>query len=430
MTGESFLQQTSTVDTHAIMNMNGFQEAIAYAAYVGAMSAISVLGSMNLDNKMEQIPTSPCEGDDHMARKKFTFTLPNGESAWATGNTINDAFPNAFRKYGALFSMPQPQQAASNITLREFIEQQYIPVYFSSLKPTTLGNYQLYLKLNIYPFLGDKRLDEITVTTIQDFYNWMANASKYGRKQDLNADTIKRVGGFLGKIFRVAVELDLIKSSPVKNALLKNPGKPAGHHTVLPPEEMVRIKKQLPTLRKERERLYLTLLVYTGMRPQEILGMRWEHIHLDLGYCRVACTVTYEGPKKATCINDSGKTLHALRTVPLPTPTVQILQKASCKEGYVISSKDGTAPVSYSTHQRDCEHAFEELGIKGDFSSYDFRTTYGTKLCEAGLTSKQVGDLMGHADTRMVETVYARSREEGILTQLDFLNQLNESYVN
>ncbi|MBR6668064.1 MAG: hypothetical protein IKL25_06850 [Clostridia bacterium] len=34
---------------------------------------------------------------------------------------------------------------------------------------------------------------------------------------------------------------------------------------------------------------------------------------------------------------------------------------------------------------------------------------------------------MGHADTRMVETVYARSREEGILGQLDFLNQLNES---
>lgn len=307
------------------MNMNGFQEAIAYAAYVGAMSAISALGSMNLDNQMEQIPTSPCEGDDHMARKKFTFTLPNGESAWATGNTINDAFTNAFRKYGALFS---------------------------------------------------------------------------------------------------------IKSSPVKNALLKNPGKPAGHHTALPPEEMVRIKKQLPTLSKERERLYLTLLVYTGMRPEEILGMRWEHIHLDLGYCRVARTVTYEGPKKATCINDSGKTLHALRTVPLPTPAVQILQKASCKEGYVISSKAGTAPVSYSTHQRDCEHVFEELGIKGDFSSYDFRTTYGTELCEAGLTSKQVGDLMGHADTRMVETVYARSREEGILTQLDFLNQLNESYVN
>ena len=52
MTGDSFLQQRNTVDTHAIMNSNGFQEAMAYAAYLGAMTAIRSLGSMNLDNSM------------------------------------------------------------------------------------------------------------------------------------------------------------------------------------------------------------------------------------------------------------------------------------------------------------------------------------------------------------------------------------------
>ena len=66
----------------------------------------------------------------------------------------------------------------------------------------------------------------------------------------------------------------------------------------------------------------------------------------------------------------------------------------------------------------------------GKFSSYDFHTTYATELCEAGLTTKQVGDLMGHADTRMVETVYARSREASVMQHLDFLNKLNSVYVN
>ena len=410
--------------------MQGFREAIAYAAYVGAMSAMSTLGSLHLDNKMKQIPAAPCEGDDNMARKKFTFNLPNGDSAWATGNTINEAFANAFKKYGSLFAQAQEPAPSTSITLREFIEEQYIPVYFTNLKPTTLGNYELYLKLNIYPFLGDKRLDEITVTTIQEFYNWMANGSKYGRKNDLNADTIKRVGGFLGKILRLAVDLDLLKSSPMKQSLLKNPGKPAGHHTALPPADMDRIKKMLPCISNERERLYLTLLVYTGMRPEEVLGLCWEHVHLDKNYCRVARTVTYVGKEKKTCINESAKSFSSLRVVPLPAPAIQILQDATCKDGFVISGSGGKKPISYSTHQRDCEHVFQTVGIKGDFSSYDFRTTYGTELCEAGLTSKQVGDLMGHADTRMVETVYARSREEGILGQLDFLNQLNKSYAN
>ena len=68
--------------------------------------------------------------------------------------------------------------------------------------------------------------------------------------------------------------------------------------------------------------------------------------------------------------------------------------------------------------------------MSSKFNNYDFRTTYGTELCEAGLSSKQVGDMMGHADTRMVETVYARSRHEGIMRQRDMLNAMNQAYAN
>ena len=45
------------------------------------------------------------------------------------------------------------------------------------------------------------------------------------------------------------------------------------------------------------------------------------------------------------------------------------------------------------------------------------------------MTSAQVADLMGHADTRMVETVYARAREEGILKQKEHLNGMNSKYA-
>lgn len=48
---------------------------------------------------------------------------------------------------------------------------------------------------------------------------------------------------------------------------------------------------------------------------------------------------------------------------------------------------------------------------------------------ESGMSSALVADMMGHADTRMVETVYARTREEGILKQRTYLNELNEKYA-
>ena len=386
-------------------------------------------GGVNLDNNMPNEFVSSYEGEDDMARKKYNFTLPNGESAWATGSTVSDAIANAVKRYGG-YTTPRQEEKSGSVTVKEFIEKQYRPVYFATLKPKTVDSYEQFLKLNIYPFMGDMPMNEVTVRTIQEFYNWMASGSKHGRRKDLNESTITRVGGFLKKIFGVAVDMDVIASNPFKKTLLKNPGKAADHHKPLPRQEMDRIKRALPSMEGERERLYMTLLVYSGMRPEEILGMRWENISIDdpeHAYCQVARTVTYAGSSKTTTVQDSGKTKNALRTIPLPKPAVQLLQGATCKEGYVLG---GETPLCYSTHKRTYEKAFEHLGIKGRFSSYDFRTTYGTELCEAGLTSKQVGDLMGHADTRMVETVYARSRQEGVMQQLPVLNKLNQAYEN
>lgn len=79
-TGESFLQQTSTVDTHVIMNTNSFQDVLTHAAYVGAMSVIRSLGSMNLDNSTQQtewIMPSGKESDDMLRRQKLTI---NGQT--------------------------------------------------------------------------------------------------------------------------------------------------------------------------------------------------------------------------------------------------------------------------------------------------------------------------------------------------------------
>ena len=71
----------------------------------------------------------------------------------------------------------------------------------------------------------------------------------------------------------------------------------------------------------------------------------------------------------------------------------------------------GEAPWCYSTMTGRFRKGQKLLQISGS-GNHDFRTTYGTQLKESGMTSAQVADLMGHADTRMVETVYARAREE------------------
>ena len=69
--------------------------------------------------------------------------------------------------------------------------------------------------------------------------------------------------------------------------------------------------------------------------------------------------------------------------------------------------------------------AFKKLGILGKFNNHDWRATFGTQLKEQGLSSAIVADLLGHADTRMIETTYARTRHEGIMKQRNEIEALN-----
>ena len=87
----------------------------------------------------------------------------------------------------------------------------------------------------------------------------------------------------------------------------------------------------------------------------------------------------------------------------------------------LYNSQQITLEVSWKNWQ----HLFKELDILGKFNNHDWRSTFGTQLKERGLSSAIVTDLLGHADTRMVETTYARTRHEGIMKQREAVEALS-----
>ncbi len=97
------------------------------------------------------------------------------------------------------------------------------------------------------------------------------------------------------------------------------------------------------------------------------------------------------------------------------------------KEGFLVGGHEGAKPIAQTTYRQMHRWVFKLLQLEG-YTNHDFRTTYATQLCEQGITSKEVADLMGHADTRMVETIYARKRHEGIMKHTDLLNRMNQTY--
>ena len=354
-----------------------------------------------------------------MARIKQRITLPGGETVWCTGNSIGDLISNLLARFPVTTATMKKEAP----TLKAFIDTEFQP-FIDGLADTTRATYESYIKYFILPFMGNMRMDDISVDIIQRFYNWMA----LERKPTVNRKTIERVGGFTSRIFRVAKAKHYIEETPFQKVLLNNKGKEAGHHKPLPDAEVDRIKKAIPTLADERQRLYMALLAYTGMRREEILGMRWEYINLQDGYGTVKNVVVYSNNAE-TIVKDSPKTKSSMRIFNIPTALKQILEPCQRENGFVIHGRTPEEPACYSTAQRTYRAAFKALGIWGAFNNHDWRATFARQLKDAGLSSAQGADLMGHADTRMYDTVYAPARKESIIKHKDTLEKLNQVYT-
>lgn len=307
---------------------------------------------------------------------------------------------------------------------RDFVNEKYRPTFLPKLSPTTQSSYNFCLNKYLIPFLGDKELGKITVEDIQKMFDWLAKPDPEQNRKALNEKTIQRACGLGKRIFRIALEMKIIEDTPFKMALLSIDAEEAGHHKALPDSEVDRIKKAIPGLIDHRQRLYMGLLVYTGMRREEIAGMRWENIHLDKHYGEVRRVVVYPNGAQAI-LREKTKTKCSTRDFIIPEALVEILRPLQQQSGFIIHGQDPDSPVPFSTLRRIYRDAFKELGIYKLYDNHDWRTTFGTQLKEANLSSAQVADLLGHADTRMVETTYAISRHEGIMKHENLLNALN-----
>ncbi len=367
------------------------------------------------------------EREDDMSRRVFNVTLEDGRKYTATGGTLNDALLNVCRHYAEKMGYTVGNKASECMTLKEFVETIFRPVYYPTLREKTRANYDEYLNRKILPFFGDKRLDEIKATDIQVWINELAEGGQHGLKP-LNENSIKRILGLLKTLLKRAITAGEINDSPILKAkFITRKAEKGGHHKRMPKKVLKDAKRNALALPDERERLLLTLFFYTAMRPSEVYGLKWEHICLEEkgAYIHVCQAVTYCGTNKETVI-DNTKTETSDRYIPIANDLLKVLNASQQTEGYVIRStrgeETGKNPVSCSTSKRIFQSAMRHIGCEG-YSAYDLRGSVATDLRERGVDANRLQQLLGHRDTRMLETIYARPRQEAQLEARDILNE-------
>ena len=225
---------------------------------------------------------------------------------------------------------------------KTFIEEKYKPTFLPKLAPTTQQNYKNYLDRYLIPYLGDMEIGKITVEDIQKLFDTLAKPDPERNRKALVEKTIDRISGLGRRVFRIAKEMKIIDDTPFKMALLSIDAAESGHHKALPDAEVDRIKKEIPSLTDPRQRLYMGLLAFTGLR-----------------------VVVYPDRVHAV-VRDKTKTKCSTRDFILPDALIEILEPLKKDSGFVIHGRDPEAPISYATLRRTYRGAFQALGIHGN----------------------------------------------------------------
>jgi integrase len=162
---------------------------------------------------------------------------------------------------------------------------------------------------------------------------------------------------------------------------------------------------------KPRERALIGVLCFAGLRPGEAFALDWSQVDLVGGALRVVRS--WDPVGKAFVLP---KTKAGARVVPLSGWLVAELaahRERSGGEGLVFGSQRGT-PLNPPNARRDIWVPLKKRAGVRDLDLYSLRHTFASLGRTAGESAFNVGRMMGHAQSTLVDKVYAHSMQSGM----------------
>ena len=347
------------------------------------------------------------KGDIMPKRYKQKVTI-DGQDHWVTGYTLKDLLETYLElciQEGTVVPGFMIKHAPeSSIPLVEPYLKDFNRLYKYGEQSLTKVNRERIARNHILPEFGSCRLDEVTGKRLQEWFNGLD-------QKGYSHETLMKIRNIFSPVLDSAVEDGYISKNPFNSKRLIIGGKATEHHKAIPAEKMLAIKSQITSVPDIRVRHMLALLCFTGMRLEEILGLRWEDIDFDDGWISIQRAVVHPTRNRPE-VKDT-KTKTSTRRIPLPISLKQYL-KPSYAKGFILHSHSDPkreTPLSYTEARRTYRKIQEMFDLKS-YTAHDFRDTCATEWREAGVPTDVIAHLLGHSKSDITENRYVKYRDE------------------
>lgn len=346
----------------------------------------------NLDNGIDRPQYAPEEGAD-MAKERIRRRVTiNGKQLWVTGLTEQEYAENLFR---AMSGGREPvSEAVKKHNFREYAHEWFEVYSKPNVETATARTYERQLKRHICPALGDKCIEDIGISDIQQLFNGIEGTKA----------TKDKVRIVLNMILDFAVEDGIIGRNPAKSKRIKVTGKQSAETKPYSREQMRFLAQNLSQVQQESDRLYLAIQMAHPMRLEEVLGLKWSDVDLEKGLFHIQRAVTH--PDRNQPEIKETKTDASRRTLAI-VPSVQSLLKPENAERFLLG---GEKPLTYTQVRRMCERIQRDTGFEERITPIRFRTTVLTDIYDQTKDIKQAQAAAGHTTSAMTLKHYVKGR--------------------
>lgn len=350
------------------------------------------------------------DGSGKHIRKYTTFVAPDGVAESKADKLAMDAFVDFARK------------ARGNKAFGENMRfNQLCDIYFSEyapnkLKEVTAEHYKSNVKNHIKPVFGNMKLKDIETSDVSAFLTGLDC-------KPLTANKIKIV---FHSIMKYAVSQKYIAENPCSGAIWKeSTEKEYGEiENVLNLQQAQKLMELLDEY--SIFNTIIKLLLLTGMRSGECLGLRWSCIDFDNKTIFIDKTLSYANN---SWFLSTPKTVRSTRTISIDDTAVAILKRHQEEQNkqkeivgdawqqpeMVFTSCTGhwyDRSLLNSQFRRFVAKYQEELQLTHNLTIHGLRHTNAALLLYAGEDIENISAHLGHASSDITSRVYAHMYAE------------------
>ena len=304
---------------------------------------------------------------------------------------------------------------SSDITVKDWIEQ-YLELYGSQLRETTLKTRKTRLYNHIIPELGNYKLQKLTRMQYQKFINKKLDAMK--------ESTVKSLHGTFMTIVNKAVEHGIIDRNKFQGISISK-GNEEEKIKFLTKEEVEKLLMVAKTFEFD-EYMAVFILLRTGLRKGELLALTWDDIDFDNKLMTINKNRNHLGifppktKKSNRVISMDNKLTKELKRFQLWQAKNKLQFGRYQFNNYVMVDRYG---VPY--HEWKINRILSDMAEKanlGKFGPHALRHTHAVMLLESGVDIKTVSDRLGHTKINMTADVYlhvSRKQEDEAVLKLE-----------